>query len=91
MTSTLTPPDRVPELPLSQRIDAVPERVTLALDAKVLEKQLLTELVGQWLQALRPEMERMAQEIVERSAQAYWRQHAGTASAGISLAEPKTF
>lgn len=69
-------PDNIPELDLSSRVQEVPERIAVALDARSLEKTMLTELVERWLEALRPEMERMAQQIVQRSAEAYWRQHA---------------
>ncbi len=74
--NTVTPtPDDIPDLPDSQRLFNVPERLTVALDARAMEKTLLAALVAQWLDALRPEMERMAQEIVQRSAEDYWRQH----------------
>ncbi len=69
-------PDNIPELTESQRMPSVPERLAVALDARAMEKDLLAKLVAQWLVALRPEMERMAQQIVQRSAEDYWRQHA---------------
>lgn len=79
MTLNTTPspalPDNIPELDLSSRIQQVPERMSVALDARCLEKTMLTELVNRWLEALRPEVERMAQQIVQNSAQEYWRQH----------------
>lgn len=71
--NALPPPDSIPLLGAAQKIDPVPERLAVALDAKVLEKTMVTELVATWLEALRPEMERMAHEIVQNSAQAYWR------------------
>jgi len=69
-------PENIPELDLSNRILEVPERIAVALDARSLEKTMLAEMVSRWLEELRPEMERMAQDIVQRSAEAYWRQHA---------------
>lgn len=74
--NTLPPADTIPVLDAAQKIDPVPERLAVALDAKVLEKTMVTELVATWLEALRPEMERMAHEIVQSSAQAYWRKQA---------------
>lgn len=65
--------DSIPVLDASQIIDPVPDRVAVALEAKILEKTMVTELVATWLEALRPEMERMAHQIVQSSAQAYWR------------------
>lgn len=69
-------PENIPELDLSNRILEVPERIAVALDARSLEKTMLAEMVSRWLEELRPEMERMALDIVQRSAEAYWRQHA---------------
>ncbi|WP_374352701.1 hypothetical protein [Limnohabitans sp.] len=69
-------PENIPELDLSNRILEVPERIAVALDARSLEKTMLAEMVSRWLEELRPEMERMAQDIVQRSAEAYWLQHA---------------
>ncbi len=63
----------IPQLPSEQRLLDVPPRLQAALDARAAEKALLSQLVEQWLQALRPEMERMTREIVERSVQDFWR------------------
>ena len=76
MSTAVQTPDNIPELPESQRLPSVPERLAVALDARSMEKDLVAQLVAQWLAALRPEMERMARQIVQRSAEDYWRQHA---------------
>jgi len=76
MTTQTDMPDNIPVLEPAQRIRSVPERLRVALDAKVMEKSLLDQLVAQWLQALKPEMERMAHQIVRNSAEAYLRQRA---------------
>ncbi len=76
MNTAVQTPDNIPELPESQRLSSVPERLAVALDARSMEKDLVAQLVAQWLAALRPEMERMARQIVQRSAEDYWRQHA---------------
>jgi len=68
-------PADIPLLALSQQLYPVPERIAVALDARATEKALISQLVAQWLQALEPEMERMARDIVQKSAQAYWREH----------------
>lgn len=63
----------IPQLSSEQRLLEVPPRLQAALDARAAEKALLSQLVEQWLQALRPEMERMTREIVERTVQDFWR------------------
>lgn len=76
MNTAVQSPDNIPDLADAQRLLNVPPRLAVALDARAMEKALVTQLVAQWLAALRPEMERMAQQIVQRSAEDYWRQHA---------------
>jgi len=66
----------IPQLEAVQRLLNIPPRLQAALDARAAEKALLSQLVEQWLDALRPEMERMTREIVERSVQDFWRRHA---------------
>ncbi len=75
MNKATLPPDNIPELAPSQLLEPLPERIALALDARVMEKAMVAKLVAQWLEALRPEMERMARDIVQQSAETYWRQH----------------
>lgn len=80
MTAALQRPDNIPDLAESQRLQNVPNRLAVALDARAMEKTLLQQLVAQWLEELRPEMERMARQIVQRSAEEYWHQHQATPS-----------
>lgn len=61
-----------PELDTSQRLGQLPERLQTAFDARETEQTMREQLVQEWLQALRPELERLAREVVERHAQAYW-------------------
>lgn len=65
----------IPELDPASQLHEVPERIAVALDARRLEKTMVAELVERWLQALQPEVEKMARDIVQRSAEAYWHQH----------------
>lgn len=59
----------------SQRLQEVPEALQQALDARAAEHAQLQQLLDQWMQALRPEMERMARDVLLRSAQTQSRQH----------------
>ncbi len=76
MNTSAPLPENIPELDPMARVEALPERVSVALEARMLEKAMLSEMVTRWLDELRPEMERMARQIVQRSADEYWRQHA---------------
>lgn len=75
MNTSAPLPENIPELDPMARVEALPERVSVALEARMLEKAMLSEMVTRWLDELRPEMERMARQIVQRSADEYWRQH----------------
>lgn len=65
-------PENIPELDVQSQLIEVPERIAVALDARLLEKNMVAELVQRWLQVLQPEMEKMARDIVQRSAEEYW-------------------
>ncbi len=65
----------IPELQASQRLVDIPPRLQAALDARAAEKVLLSQWVENWLQALRPEMERMTREILEHAVEDFWRRH----------------
>jgi len=71
----MTPPplSEIPQLQAGQRLLDIPPRLQAALDARAAEKALLAQWVEQWLQALRPEMERMTREILERTVEDFWR------------------
>lgn len=62
----------VPTLTPDQRISDVPERLAVALDARALEHTLQQQLVEQSLEALRPELERLARDTLARQAQLRW-------------------
>lgn len=72
MKNTPLLPDQIPDLDTSQQLATVDHRTEVALDALALEKTMIDQLVVTWLDALRPEMERMAEEMVRRSAQKHW-------------------
>ena len=73
MTVARLLPEMVPALDPAQKLDAPDARTLVALDALALEKTMLDQLVANWLEALRPEMERMAEQIVRQTAQEQWR------------------
>lgn len=68
--------EKIPELAIAQRVAVVDERTQVAFDALVLEKTMVDQLVVTWLDALRPEMERMAEQLARQSAQRHWREQA---------------
>jgi len=72
MKNTPLLPDQIPELDASQQLDTLDPRTGVALDALELEKAMVDRLVVGWLDALRPEMERMAEDVVRRTAQKHW-------------------
>lgn len=65
-------PENIPELDPACQLLEVPERIAVALDARQLEKSMVSELVQRWLKVLQPEMEKMARDIVQQSAEEYW-------------------
>lgn len=50
----------------------VPPAVTLALDARLAEKQALMALSEELEQNLRPEIERLTKDMVQRTLQGVW-------------------
>jgi hypothetical protein len=54
----------------------VPQAVTLALDARAAEKQALMDLSDELVQNLRPEIERLTADMVQRTLQGVWDQRA---------------
>ena len=69
-----TPPlNTIPQLDAEQRVTALPERVQTALDAREAEKALREQWVQECLQTLRPELERLARDVVEQRVQSSWR------------------
>ncbi len=52
----------------------VPQAVSLALDARAAEKAALMALSEELVQNLRPEIERMTSDMVQRTLQSEWAQ-----------------
>lgn len=75
-TSKPTPPTHIPALEPAQRLAEVPERLAVALDARDAEKALQAQLVAQSLEALRPQLERLARETLAQQAKTHWREQA---------------
>jgi hypothetical protein len=59
-------------------LDQVPQAVTLALDARAAEKRALMDLSEELLQNLRPEIERLTADLVQRTLQGLWDKRART-------------
>jgi hypothetical protein len=56
----------------------VPQAVTLALDARAAEKRALMDLSEELVQNLRPEIERLTADLVQRTLQGLWDKRART-------------
>lgn len=64
--------DAIPTLSHDMALSDVPQAVTLALDARLAEKQALMALSEDLLMNLRPEIERMTADMVQRILQGVW-------------------
>ena len=69
-------PDQIPTLTQDMVLGQVPQAVTLALNARVAEKQALMDLSDELVQNLRPEIERLTADMVQRTLQGVWDQRA---------------
>ena len=65
-------PDQIPTLTQDMVLGQVPQAVTLALDARAAEKRALMALSDELVQNLRPEIERLAVDLVQRTLQGVW-------------------
>ncbi len=65
-------PDPIPTLTQDMVLGHVPMAVSLALDARAGEKQALMGLSEELVQNLRPEIERLTVEMVQRTLQGVW-------------------
>jgi len=54
----------------------VPQAVVLALDARAAEKKALLDLSEDLVQNLRPEIERLTADLVQRTLQGVWEKRA---------------
>jgi hypothetical protein len=64
--------DQIPILTQDMVLGQVPQAVTLALDARAAEKRALMALSDELVQNLRPEIERLAVDLVQRTLQGVW-------------------
>lgn len=74
-TSQVAPPfagDAIPTLSLDMALVDVPAAVSLAMDARAAEKAALMALSADLVQNLRPEIERMTSDMVQRALQGVW-------------------
>jgi hypothetical protein len=71
-------PDQIPTLTQDMAVAQVPQAVSLALDARVAEKQALMALSSDLLANLRPEIERLTADMVQRTLQSVWDKRART-------------
>ena len=71
-------PDPIPTLTQDMALGHVPKAVSLALDARAAEKQALMGLSEELVQNLRPEIERLTSEMVQRTLQGVWDKRART-------------
>lgn len=71
-------PDSIPTLTQDMSLGHVPQAVSLALDARAAEKQALMALSEEMVQNLRPEIERLTYDLVQRTLQAVWDKRART-------------
>ena len=65
-------PDQSPTLTQDMVLVQVPQAVTLALDARAAEKRALMGLSDELVHNLRPEIERLTSDLVQRTLQGVW-------------------
>ena len=65
-------PDQIPTLTQDMALAHVPQAVHVALDARVAENQALMALSSDLLENLRPEIERLTADLVQRTLQSVW-------------------
>jgi hypothetical protein len=65
-------PDQIPTLTQDMALGQVPQALSLALDARAAEKKALMALSDELVQNLRPEIERLTAELVQRTLQGVW-------------------
>jgi hypothetical protein len=71
-------PDSIPTLTQDMSLNDVPKGVSLALDARAEEKRALMALSEELVQNLRPEIERLTSDLVQRTLQGVWEKRAKT-------------
>jgi len=76
MTAPHVPSDEIPVLNDVLAKDRIPEALLVALDARQAEKASVLALSQELMKNLRPELDRMASELVQRSVQGMWEKRA---------------
>ena len=80
-TPSSSPPvssDQIPTLTQDMALTRVPQAVLVALDARLAEKEALMALSSDLLEKLRPEIERLTADWVQKTLQSVWEQRART-------------
>ena len=78
LTGHTVTPDSIPTLTQDMSLNDVPKGVSLALDARAEEKRALMALSEELVQNLRPEIERLTSDLVQRTLQCVWEKRAKT-------------
>lgn len=68
--------DHIPTLTKSMVLDDVPEAVRLALEARAAEKRALLAMSEELVNNLRPEIERLTTDLVQRALAGLWEKRA---------------
>ena len=71
-------PDQIPTLTRDMVLAQVPQAVHVALDSRVAEKQALMALSSDLLENLRPEIDRLTADLVQRTLKSVWDKRART-------------
>jgi hypothetical protein len=69
-------PQDIPSLDPESVLASVPEAVRLALDARAAEKRALLALSDELVKNLRPEIERLTAELVQKTLADVWEKRA---------------
>lgn len=76
MTGGDLPTDPIPLLTSRVPADQIPQALLVALDAREAEKASVLALSQELMNNLRPELDRIASELVQRSVQGMWEKRA---------------
>jgi hypothetical protein len=76
MSISDTPESQIPVLTAEISKDQIPPALLVVLDARQAEKASVLALSHELMNNLRPELDRMASELVQRSLQGMWEKRA---------------
>ncbi len=76
LTSASCPEGAIPVLTSSVATSDIPAALLAALDARLAEKASVLALSQELMKNLRPELDRMAEDLVQRSVQGMWEKRA---------------